>query len=93
MDLTEINKRLEAFEGDKRTKEYKELKELKESLETPQIDLDREKLLSLGGVIKKEDVEWFFNLYNKKFNTNQKPCNCPGKVRVMVNKLVKSYEY
>ena len=85
--------RLEDFKGDKRSKEYKELKKQLESDTPPpfkQEDYDRIK--NYGGLLPKEDFKWFWRLYDKTFNTKSKPCLCPGKIRKMRIKLIKTFE-
>lgn len=105
MELQEIENKIEAFEGDKRTKEYKELVErrnaLLESVKNPegsnlidvkpQMDSEENEFLNrvsnFRGVIRSKDLDWFYKGYNKLFNTELKPCKCPGQIRIMVNKV------
>jgi hypothetical protein len=37
-------------------------------------------------------VKWLFNTYNRLFNQNIKMCLCPGIVKKMIVKIIKTYE-
>lgn len=93
MTIEELREQLESFEGDKRTKEYKDLRDKYNELALASLAPKTlyDKIKGFNGVVKQKDVDWFFEEFNKEFKTNHKPCNCPGQVRVMINRIKKRY--
>ena len=100
----DIQQELEAFTGDKRSKEYKELKKQLESpqkaqeefstdgkLQEPYPKAVYDRINSYTGRIPRDEVQLFFDDYNKIFGTNIERCNCSGKVQRMMAKLKGTY--
>ena len=45
------------------------------------------------GRLKRHQTRAMYDIYNRTFNANAKPCNCTGKNKAMVDKLKRAYEY
>ena len=45
------------------------------------------------GRLKRHQTRTMYDIYNRTFNANAKPCNCTGKNKAMVEKLKRAYEY
>lgn len=50
------------------------------------------RVINFNGKMKSEDVDWFFDTYNLRFNKKLKRCNCPGQIRRMISKIKTEYE-
>jgi hypothetical protein len=46
-----------------------------------------------GAKLKRHDTRAMYDIYNRTFNANAKPCSCTGKNKAMVEKLERAYEY
>ena len=44
------------------------------------------------GRVPSEKINWLFKTYNKLFNQRLTQCLCPGKIKKMVIKTIKTYE-
>ena len=53
-------------------------------------DIERSKK---GHRLNRAQVRTVYDIYNRTFNANEKPCSCTGKNRQMVEKLERAYEY
>ena len=45
------------------------------------------------GRLNRVETRAMYDIYNRTFNANAKPCNCTGKNKAMVEKLERAYEY
>ena len=45
------------------------------------------------GRLNRHQTRAMYDIYNRTFNANAKPCNCTGKNKAMVDKLKRAYEY
>ena len=45
-----------------------------------------------NGRVPSEKVKWLFKTYNQIFNQRLTQCLCPGKIKKMVIKTIKTYE-
>lgn len=45
------------------------------------------------GRLSRFESKRMYDIYNRTFNANAKPCNCTGKNQRMVTKLKQAYEY
>ncbi|MDA8959083.1 hypothetical protein N9F11_01545 [Akkermansiaceae bacterium] len=45
------------------------------------------------GRLSRFESKRMYDIYNRTFNANAKPCNCTGKNKRMVNKLKQAYDY
>jgi len=45
------------------------------------------------GRLNRVETRAMYDIYNRTFNANAKPCSCTGKNRQMVEKLQRAYEY
>lgn len=78
-----IKEQIQAFEGDKRTKEYKDLVDELKSIQ--------ERVNSLSSPISWMDVKWMFGLYSLHKGKQLKPCRCSGKIQAIVKFLKEEY--
>ena len=46
-----------------------------------------------SGRLRRPESRTMYNIFNRTFNANEKPCNCTGKNKRMVEKLQRAYEY
>lgn len=46
-----------------------------------------------GARMKRHETRTMYDIYNRTFNANAKPCSCTGKNKAMVEKLERAYEY
>ena len=101
MTTDEIKLEIEGL--DKRTKRYKELKEIleneiplaSEALEETDYKVSDEiynTVKGFNGRVPSDKVNWLFKTYNKLFNQRLTQCLCPGKIKKMVIKTIKTYE-
>ena len=45
------------------------------------------------GRLNRVETRTMYDIYNRTFNANAKPCNCTGKNKALVDKLKRAYEY
>jgi hypothetical protein len=99
MNTAEI--KLEMHGLDKRTKRYKELEtklysviSFEESQEINYKISDEIYNIVKGfnGRVPSDRLKWLFKTYNKLFNQRLTQCLCPGKIKKMVIKTIKTYE-
>jgi hypothetical protein len=86
---------------DKRTKRYKELEtKLYSVISFEESQQDNYKVSDeiyntvkgFNGRVPSEKINWLFKTYNKLFNQRLTQCLCPGKIKKMVIKTIKTYE-
>jgi hypothetical protein len=92
---------------DKRTKKYKELKEILENEKAIEITEENLRIKEsaykvsdeiyntfkgFNGRVPSDKVKWLFKTYNQIFNQRLTQCLCPGKIKKMVIKTIKTYE-
>jgi hypothetical protein len=45
------------------------------------------------GVLNRSETRTMYDIFNRTFDANEKPCSCAGKNKRMVKKLRRAYEY
>ena len=45
------------------------------------------------GKLNRQEGKTMYQIFNRTFNANEKPCSCTGKNRQMVEKLERAYEF
>jgi hypothetical protein len=99
MSIQEIKLEMQGL--DKRTKRYKELRNIlnygKSIIDFEESDYKVSDeiyniIKGFNGRVPSDRVKWLFKTYNKLFKQRLTQCLCPGKIKKMVIKTIKTYE-